>query len=58
MEAGTYAIRVTVLWFWKSRLNDIEPTEHLIGLAVAYLAAFVFGYIARRKVVFAENGRV
>lgn len=55
VEAGTYIIRMAVLWAWKTWFNDIEPTEHLIGLAAAYLTAFLFGYLARSKIVFADR---
>ena len=55
VELGTYLIRITALWLWKRYLNDIEPTEHLIGLAVAYGAGFVFGYAARSRLVFADG---
>jgi putative flippase GtrA len=51
-EAGTYCIRMAALWFWKSHLNDMEPTEHLVGLAVAYGVGFLFGYFFRRGIVF------
>jgi putative flippase GtrA len=55
VELGTYIIRVVVLWLWKRHLNDIEPTEHLVGLAVSYAVGFVFGYLARSRVVFKDD---
>lgn len=54
VELGTYAIRVLVLWIWKNHMNDIEPTQHMFGLAAAYLVGFLFGYAARSRVVFTD----
>lgn len=54
VELGTYVIRMLVLSLWKTHLNDIEPTEHMIGLAAAYLVAFLFGYVARSRFVFVD----
>ena len=55
VELGTYLIRLIGLWLWKRYANDIEPTEHLVGLAVAYLAGFFFGYLVRSKIVFSGD---
>ena len=52
VEFGTYLVRMFMLWVWKNYMNDIEPTEHVIGLAVAYLVGFFFGYFVRSKVIF------
>lgn len=52
VEAMTYAIRLAALWLWRRHFNDTVPTEHLIGLAVAYLAGFVVGYVVRSRYVF------
>lgn len=56
VEAGTYCVRMAVLWAWKTHLHDIEPTEHLGGLAVAYAIAFLFGYLVRSKMIFTRAG--
>lgn len=52
VELGTYLIRMAVLLLWKAYLSEIEPTEHVLGLAAAYLVAFLFGYVVRSKMVF------
>lgn len=55
VELGTYLIRLWALAIWKKHFADVEPTEHLIGLAVAYLLGFLFGYAARSRIVFAGD---
>ncbi len=52
VELGTYLIRVAVLWLFKRFFPGSEILDHLIGLAVAYAVAFVFGYVARSRFVF------
>lgn len=55
VEAGTYGIRMAALWMWKTHFSEIEPTEHFVGLAVAYAIAFLFGYLARRNMIFTRT---
>lgn len=55
VELGTYLIRLFVLQEWKAWIGDSEPTEHLLGLAAAYAVAFLFGYVARSRMVFSKD---
>ncbi len=57
VELGTYIFRLFILWLWKAHFNDIDPTEHLLGLAVSYFIPAVFGYLARTRLIFRRKGR-
>lgn len=52
VELATYIFRLVLLWIWRAHFDDIDPTDHLLGLAVSYLIPAVFGYLARTRVVF------
>lgn len=55
VELGTYLLRLLLLWIWKKHFNEVDPTEHLAGLAAAYLVAACFGYLTRVWIIFAKS---
>lgn len=57
VELGTYFLRLALLHVWKLYFQDIDPTEHLTGLAVSYAFSAIFGYLLRTKIIFANPGK-
>lgn len=54
-EAGTYVVRVGVLWGWRHAFPALDARDHFVGLAVAYGVAFFFGYLIRSRLVFKRS---
>ena len=56
VELATYLLRLLFLSLWKIHFHSFDPTEHFLGLAVAYLVAGLFGYAARTRFIFTRTG--
>ena len=55
VEAGTYCIRLGALTAWRRYTPAADVVDHALGLGVAFLGGFVFGYLVRSRIVFAAK---
>lgn len=55
VEGGTYLIRLGVLTVWQRVTPAENVIDHAVGLAVAFGAGFIFGYVVRSRMIFKEE---
>ncbi len=54
VEIGTFVLRLAIILLWR-RITRITVFNNLLGLALAYCLAFLFGYFARTRFVFKKT---